>query len=199
MLGRVTERAVLRLQPMPPNMPAHKTIFATLRKPPPPYSAEDERYKYFASWHAAPNDQNELMAFETTRCARGSSAARSTLCTLHRSLHPSARRARKLLENDFFQRCQAKGLLPAASHKKWNLGSLAFFVLFTQARLTIKQAVGGSATYGNVKDDSGVGSELERICDWLMNPVACATTWQPLLTIRAQNPHYGTQHPPATS
>ena len=39
-------------------------------------------------------------------------------------------RCRKLLEVDFFSRCAAKGLLPSAAHK-WNLGSLAWFLVYT--------------------------------------------------------------------
>ena len=33
--------------------------------------------------------------------------------------------------------------------------------------------------------------EIECICTWLMDPVACPTTWKPLLDIRQENPHYG--------
>jgi len=52
--------------------------------------------------------------------------------------------------------------------------------------------------YGNLKDGADAIAEIERICDWLMDPVACPTSWPILLTIRAENPMYG-QVPPATA
>merc|ERR1711998_206375 len=107
-------------------MGAHQIALPALRRPPPAFSAADPRYKYFASWHAAPNSANELMAFETPQ-------------------------SRKLFQTDFFSRCLAKDLLTqAACH--WNLGSLAYFTLFTDQRLTIKQSAAGHPVYGNLKD-----------------------------------------------
>ena len=44
--------------------------------------------------------------------------------------------------------------------------------------------------YGNMNDGNNAISEIERICDWLMDPVACPTKWQVLLTMRANNPSY---------
>lgn len=74
------------------------------------------------------------------------------------------RRVRKLFEVDFFARCQAKGFLPRTAHR-WNLGSLAYFILFTQQRLTIKAGAGGSEVYGNLKDTSSLAlrSSVERL------------------------------------
>merc|ERR1712226_76483 len=83
---------------------------------------------------------------------------------------------RKLFDVDFFARCQAKGLLPPAA-QKWNLGSLAYFILFTQQRLTVKTGLGGKELYGNLKEGTEATNEIERICDWLMDPIACPTTW----------------------
>jgi len=103
-------------------------------------------------------------------------------------------RSRKLLQTDFFSRCADKGMLPQAAHK-WNLGSLAFFVLFTNQRLKMRRGASGSPAYGNLKDDHTAIYEVEKICDWLMDSVACPTTWQPLLTIRNENPHYGVAQP----
>ena len=50
---------------------------------------------------------------------------------------------------------------------------------------------------GNLKDGIDAATEVERICDWLMEPLACPTTWPTLLTIRTQNPQYGTDAQPA--
>ena len=130
--------------------------------------------------------------------ARGVAAARGCLraalgrlpaASLVGSLTPSGHRCRKLLQTDFFSRAAAAGLLPSAAHK-WNLGALAYFVLFTQARLTIKKAVGGLEVYGNLKDSHDALAELERIQDWLMDPIACPTSWPVLLKIRDENPQY---------
>lgn len=154
----------------PPNIIIHQAPFDALYKPPPAFSAADPRYKYFNAWHAGVNPQtNELEAFWTPT-------------------------SRKLLQTDFFSRCADKDILPQAAHK-WNLGSLAFFLLFTGQRLKMRRGVGGSLAYGNLKDDSTAISEVEKICEWLMDPVACPTTWQPLLTIRNENPHYGVAQP----
>ena len=101
---------------------------------------------------------------------------------------PSLRRSRKLFEVDFFSRCAVKGLLPASGHK-WNLGALAYFFLFIKVRLTIRP------TYGSLKDGADAISEVERICAWLMDPIACPTTWPILLKIRTENPHYGVAPP----
>lgn len=149
----------------PPGMIVHKPAFKALREPPPGFSPADLRYKRMSAWHAALNASNELMAFETPQ-------------------------SRKLFTTDFFSRVLAKGLLPeAACH--WNLGSFAYFCLFADARLTIKQSTAGHAVYGNLKDGADAMIEVERICDWLMDPVACPTTFPILLTIRQQNPLYG--------
>ena len=95
---------------------------------------------------------------------------------MHPPLHYHLHRSRKLFEVDFFARCQVKGYLPPAA-QKWNLGSLAYFYLFTQQRLTIKNGAGGAHVYGNLKDGADAIAEVERICDWLMDPIACPTTW----------------------
>ena len=109
----------------------------------------------------------------------------------------SLRRSRKLLDVDFFARAEAKGLLPPAA-QKWNLGSLAFFLLFIDQRFKVKTGTGGREVYGNLKDGADAIAEVEQICAWLMDPVACTTTWPTLLTIRQQNPHYGVA-PPAVA
>ena len=100
-------------------------------------------------------------------------------------------RCRKLLDNDFFQRCAAKKLLPAGAHR-WNLGSLAYFFLFAQHRLTIQRGADNSDIYGKLNDD-GALAEVEHICDWLMDEHKCPTTWATLLAIRRENPLYGQQ------
>ena len=107
-------------------------------------------------------------------------------------------RCRKLFEVDFFSRAAAKGLLPPAAHK-WNLGALAYFILFTQQRLTIKTGAGGSEVYGNLKDGADAIHEIERICDWLMDPIACPTSWPVLLKIRTENPLYAQTRQPTTA
>lgn len=155
----------------PPNLPAHKAPFKVLREPPAAFDANDPRYKYFMSWMAG-LDGNELKAFQTPQC-------------------------RKLLEKDFFARCEAKGLLPPSA-QKWNLGSLAYFLLFIMQRLQVKRGASGQDVYGNLKDGSDAIAEVERICAWLMDPIACPTTWPVLLTIRQENPHYGVA-PPAVA
>ena len=109
----------------------------------------------------------------------------------------SLRRSRKLLETDFFARAEAKGLLPPSA-QKWNLGSLSFFILFVDQRLKVKTGAGGRDVYGNLKDGADAIAEVESICEWLMDPIACPTTWHVLLTIRQQNPHYGVA-PPAVA
>jgi len=155
----------------PPNLPAHKAPFHTLRTPIPGF-AGDARYKRFASWLACFNEHNALLCFETPQ-------------------------SRKLLETDFFARAEAKGLLPPAA-QKWNLGSLAFFIFFVDQRLKVKTGTGGRDVYGNLKDGADSIAEVESICEWLMDPIACPTTWHVLLTIRQQNPHYGVA-PPAVA
>ena len=107
-------------------------------------------------------------------------------------------RCRKLLDSDFFSRCQAKGLLPQPA-QKWNLGSVAYIFLFVQMRLTIKTGAGGKGVYGNLKGGADAISGVERICAWLMDPIACPSSWQTLLDIRAQNPHYGVDVPPVAA
>jgi hypothetical protein len=64
-------------------------------------------------------------------------------------------------------------------------------------RLQIKTTSGGKDVYGNLKDDVDASNSLERIQDWLMDPVACPTTWATLLSIRRENPQYG--HAPAAA
>jgi len=71
--------------------------------------------------------------------------------------------------------------------------------LLTKARLTIKTSTAGKEVYGNLKDGADAIAEIERICEWLMDPVACPTTWPLLLTIRQQNPMYGATHTPAVA
>ena len=106
-----------------------------------------------------------------------------------------AHEGEQLLEVDFFSRVKAKGwLTDAAAH--WNLGSLAYFLMYINARLTMKQGAGGASVYGNLKDGASAMFEVERICAWLMDPIACATTWPVLLAIRAKNPMYNTGTPP---
>jgi len=157
----------------PPNLIAHRVAFKALREPPAGFSPDSAHYQYSASWHAAMDTSNALMNFENPL-------------------------ARKLLQVDFFSRAAAKGLLPRAA-QKWNLGSLAYFLLFTKARLTIKSSAAGREVYGNLKDGADAIREIENICEWLMDPVACPTTWPVLLTIREQNPMYGTTHQPAVA
>ena len=137
-------------------------------------------------------------------------------------------RCRKLLEVDFFARCVSKGLL-SLSARKWNLGSLAWFLVYTHrvassvppparvalvgafpsahgshtpplapcrhARLSIVRRPNGEG-YGSLRDD-GVISEIERVCEWLMDPISCPTTWPVLLKIRSENNNCA--HPPRTS
>lgn len=155
----------------PAHMAIHKPAFQKLHDPPGNFSPTDPRYKYMASWLAGIDSSGVLKAFETTNC-------------------------RKLFEVDFFARAAAKGLLPPSAHK-WNLGSLAYFILFAQQRLTIKRGAANRDVYGNLKDGADALVEIERICDWLMNPIACPTTWPVLLTIRRENPMYGGQPPVA--
>ena len=57
----------------------------------------------------------------------------------------------------------------------------------------------GQEVYGNMKDTSHAAVELENIQAWLMDPIMCATDWQPLLTIRQQNPMFGTGVPPVVA
>ena len=64
--------------------------------------------------------------------------------------------------------------------------------------MTITAGVGGALGYGNLKDNAGALSEIERIKDWLMDPQACPTTWPTLLNIRAENPLSGQGTPAAT-
>ena len=42
-----------------------------------------------------------------------------------------------------------------------------------------------------MRDDVDVANCVEKICDWLMDPVACPTTWPALHAIRRENPLYG--------
>ena len=67
----------------------------------------------------------------------------------------------------------------AAFH--WNLGTLSYFFLFTKERLTMKQSAGGATVYGSMKDSHDALHEIEQIQAWLMDPVACPTTWATLL------------------
>lgn len=60
----------------------------------------------------------------------------------------------------------------------------------------MKSTAGGGAAYGNVKDGNDTLNEIEEICKWLMDSVACPTDWQPLLKIRSENPLYGTTQQP---
>jgi len=160
-------------QPNPPHLIAHRSPFRALREPAPPFSASDPRFKYFPAWLAQKDATGDLKAFEAPLC-------------------------RKLFEVDFFSRAAAKGLLPPAAHK-WNLGALAYFILFTQQRLTIKTGAGGSEVYGNLKDGADAIHEIERICDWLMDPIACPTSWPVLLKIRTENPLYAQTRQPTTA
>jgi len=160
--------------PNPPNLGVHRAQFKKLHDPPAGLDANDPHHRYCASWLATMKQpSNELVVFE----------------------EPTIR---KLFEVDFFSRCQAKGFLPRSAHR-WNLGTLAYFILFTQQRLTIKTSVGGHGVYGNLKDGADAVEEIERICAWLMDPIACPTTWQVLLTIRQQNPMYGSGTPAAVA
>lgn len=157
----------------PPNIIAHTTALKALRDPPSGFSRDDPKYKHSASWHAAMDARNNFMNFETAQ-------------------------SRKLFQVDFFSRMQAKGVLQPAA-QRWNLGSLAYFTLYTNARLTIKTSAGGRACYGNLKDGADAIAEIERICAWLMDPVECPTTWPVLLQIREQNPLYGQGTPPTVA
>lgn len=102
--------------------------------------------------------------------------------------------SRKLLEVDFF----ARSKLPTAA-RHWILASLATFILFAHSRFTIKTSPGGNPVYGNLKDGNDATLEIENICTWLMDPVACPTTWAPLLAIRNANPLYGTTAQPTVA
>ena len=53
--------------------------------------------------------------------------------------------------------------------------------------LTIVRRANGTKTYGTLRDE-GVITEVERVCEWLMDPVLCPTTWPVLLKIRGENP-----------
>lgn len=79
------------------------------------------------------------------------------------------------------------------------MGSLAYFTLYINSRLTIKTSAGGGKCYGNLKDGADAIAEIERICAWLMDPLACPTTWPVLLKIREQNPFYGGDTPPTVA
>ena len=59
----------------------------------------------------------------------------------------------------------------------------------------MKIGAGGRECYGNLKDGADAIGEVESICAWLMDPIACPTTWPILLTIRQENPHYGAAPP----
>lgn len=150
--------------PCPPHLAAHKAAFENLRSPPPGFDGEDTQNKYAAQWMTSLDATNQLMVFETAEC-------------------------RKLFEVDFFARCVAKGLLPLSA-RKWNLASLAWFLVYTHARLFIVRRADGSETYGKLRDDN-VLNEIERVCEWLMDPIACPTTWPVLLKIRSENTNYG--------
>ncbi len=65
-------------------------------------------------------------------------------------------------------------------------------------RLKIKTGASGRAVYGNLKDGDDALVEIERIQEWLMDPIACPTTWRTLLTIRNENPMFGTGVAPVT-
>ena len=64
------------------------------------------------------------------------------------------------------------------------------------ARLSIVRRPNDTETYGSLRDD-GVISEIERVCEWLMDPISCPTTWPVLLKIRSENNNCA--HPPRTS
>ena len=64
-----------------------------------------------------------------------------------------------------------------------------------QQRLTVKRAAGGGEAYGNLRDGNDALVEIEAICKWLMDPVACPTDWPRLIAIRGENPLYGQQQP----
>jgi len=158
--------------PNPPNLVDHEVSMPALKNPPPGFDATEPRYKMAMAWHASLDANNALMMFATPQC-------------------------RKLLEADFFSRCAAKGLLPGSAHK-WNLGALAWFLVFTYARLTIVRRANGTKTYGTLRDE-GVITEVERVCEWLMDPVLCPTTWPVLLKIRGENPTYGANSMPVVA
>ena len=67
--------------------------------------------------------------------------------------------------------CVCQGLPTGAC--RWNLGSLAYFILWLQAVTTLRQPQG-------------------------RRPMACPATWPTLVQIRQENPHYGVA-PPAVS
>ena len=103
----------------PPNMAMHLAKLPALKAPPAGFAANDARYKYSGAWHAAKDTETgELMNFATA----------SSL---------------KLLNNDFF----ARSKLPRAA-QRWNLASLASFLLFTYQRITTKTSAAGNAVYG---------------------------------------------------
>ena len=58
-------------------------------------------------------------------------------------------------------------------------------------RLRIRRTADGKPVYGHMRDDIDVANCVEKICDWLMDPVACPTTWPALHAIRRENPLYG--------
>ena len=69
-------------------------------------------------------------------------------------------------------------------------------MLASQARLTISVGAGGTDQYGTLSSADAT-SQHERVCAWLMDPIACPTTWPTLIRIRGENPHYGTNVPAA--
>ena len=175
-------------------MSVHKAAFDNLRAPPLGFVA-----KYMSSWHAE-KDQNtgEFKAFQTETCAAPSRAdarafTRTPIGMDLRSSRPrcatantdgcvsvthsiahstpaGARSVRKLLNVDFKARLAAKGIVEPGAFN-WNLGSLSYFFMFTQARLTCKKGPGGMDTYGNLKDGNDALMEIESIQAWLLEPV----------------------------
>jgi hypothetical protein len=87
------------------------------------------------------------------------------------------------------------GARRACSHQDQSNRNRAFFVLFTNQRLKMRRGPSGSLADGNLKDDHTAIYEVEKTCDWLMDSVACPTTWQPLLAIRNETAHDGVAQP----
>lgn len=73
--------------------------------------------------------------------------------------------------------------------RRLNLGKLSTDIETINTRLAIRKNHTGTYFYpefDNCKDMS----ELENIQAWLMDPIACPTTWPTLLRIRTDNPNY---------
>lgn len=48
-------------------------------------------------------------------------------------------------------------------------------MVFANQRLTLKTSPTGGNVYGNLKDGADAAAEVNNVCTWLMDPVACPT------------------------